>query len=165
LGDSFLKARDSDRLLHLKVASNVCSQNYKKCFLGYGYGESGSVLASPVIAAYQKFLPNLNLKKELGSLSSISTFGLSALLIDRGLFGFFLSFLVISALICKIFKSDSWLWSALCIATLLVFIAQLFSYNFIHLPLLYVFVMKPGILSWLAELEEESLQSRKDILQ
>jgi hypothetical protein len=161
LSDSFISGKtrrldtgvieivDLDRMLHLKVAVEVITQSCNEFLLGFGFRESSFVLAKPLLDVYRIQLRHLNFENELGSFTNVSTFGISALLVDFGFIGIGLMTILVLVQIKKLpWKLDLG-WSILRTTSLFSLFSFLYATNFTHSAYFFAAVFFGELLDFL----------------
>lgn len=150
------EVRDLDRFVHLEAAVQTVNRDLLHLLFGFGFRQSGKAMAPELEELYLRDLPNLNIEKELGKSDSYITFGLSALLVDFGIIGCLLFFLVCGTVVRRIMSSNSFVNSMMVLSSLMMSIAMLYKVNYLHYPLLFLVLAPNGLLIFLNQLEKNT---------
>lgn len=155
LDTGVVETQDIDRFIHIEAALEVISKEPATYFFGFGFRESSYVMSDNLYKLYEEKMPHLCIATELGGTDNMTTFGFSAILVDFGLIGTTLLCLLVSVVLIRVSRATRGFWRIVLLASVLATVAQLFKYNFLHYPLLFLALAPNGIFELFSRFNEE----------
>jgi hypothetical protein len=140
LDTGYTEVVDQDRYLHLVTSWRVSVQDLPTFLFGYGFRESGFVLAGPLREVYEIRLPHLDFLQELGSMTNVSTFGLGSIIVEFGVVGVLLLLLLVLHQIINLPWRSDFGWSTLRFMSILSLLSMLYVFNYTETIYFLVFL-------------------------